>query len=71
MGVVPHSTDAKVAVGWVLSALKVLGSNPGQVTGYYEIVCTWRSFSWLMFCFQIICVASYMTQFVFSYMPFQ
>lgn len=36
--VVPHSsrTDAKIAVGWVLTALKVLGSNPDQVTGDHE-----------------------------------
>ena len=71
--VVPHnsSTDAKIAVGWVLSALKALGSNPGQVTGYHEYVCTSRSFGWLIFCFQMFCVATYVTQFVFSYMPFQ
>ena len=67
----PHSKDAKVAVGWALSALKALGSNPGHVTGYHEIVCTSRSFGWLILCFQIICVASYMTKVVFSYMPFQ
>jgi hypothetical protein len=73
MGVVPHSscTDAKVAVGSVLSAVKALGLNPGQVTGYHETVCTSRSFSRLIFCFQMICVASYVTQFVFSDMPFQ
>ena len=73
VAVVPRSsrTDAKGAFGWGASALKVLGSNPGQVTNYHEIAYISRSFGWLIFCFTVICVASYMTQFISCCIPIQ